>query len=170
MARVRKRGGARKQIGVMSVNPAKSSPKRTSKVLKPPDVFSEALRAVVDRLPEDAGGYLRQDPRSVAREQRNREAPFGIQYFRDLMRDLHDHMFESGLGQLLLATYYLASRREPFTREELEKWWTARRGGMGRDPMELSLVFSTYDRARRIRRSAGAARGPRGHRRPEQVK
>jgi len=83
------------------------------------------------------------------------------------LTDLQNFMFKSDLDHVVWGAHDLARRRDPLSREELEAWWIAHRGGTGSDgdkPTELLLLFSTYDRARRMRRSARGANGSRGNR------
>lgn len=165
------------ETGLEPLSGREGSVENANEAPKPPNVFSEALQAELASLGPDDGARLKRHPRRVVREQQNRRIPsFMRRYLREpmlLLRDTCDYMFESGFAQILIEAYSLASRKDPFTREELEKWFAAHRGERGREvykPIELSLFFSTYDRARRMRRSPRGANGSRGNRRPGKVK
>jgi hypothetical protein len=123
----------------------------------------------------NAASILRKDGPKVAAEHRplatSFSTPDGLDPHQGILRFLTDFQkfsFEADLDHLMFADD-LARRRHPLSRQELEKWWTAHRGGRVRDvnkPIELLILFSTYDGARRrIRRSAGTKR-LRGRRRP----
>ncbi len=176
MAKVSRRGGARSQIGVMSTSPPELSPEIASEARELLATIEGArLRAELDpRL--NAASYVREQWHKVAPKYRPRTTSFSTRdawdpdrSFKRWLTDLQNFVFKSDLDHVVWAAHDLARRRDPLSREELEAWWTAHRGGEGRDgnkPTELFILFSTYDGARRLRRSARGAKARRRHRRP----
>lgn len=172
----RRRGSSRKQVVATSTSRPELSPEIASEVLELLTTIEGArLRAELDPR-VNAASYVRERWHEVAPEYRPRTTSFSTRDAWDpdwdikrWLTDLQNFTFKSDLDHVVWAALHLARRRDALNREELETWWTSHRGGKGRDgnkQAELFLPFSTYDRARRLRPSARAAKARRRHHRP----
>jgi hypothetical protein len=141
-------------------------------------IEGELRRAELDPRP-NAASYVREQRHKVAPDYRPRATALSTRDAWDperdikkFLTDIQNSMFRSDLDHVVWAAHDLARRRDPLSRKELEAWWISHRGGTcpdGDKPMELFLLFSSSDRARRMHSSAPRANGSRGNRRRRKV-